>query len=78
MNYDWLYHNELFGLATNMNQIKGGIKLMRTIMEKTNEKKEKYTSDKFAILTYVVKMDYQPMMIKNFSRCKEDSELHGW
>lgn len=76
MNYDWLYHNELFGLATNMNQIKGGIKLMRTIMEKTNEKKEKYTSDKFAILTYVVKMDYQPMMIKNFSRCKEDSELH--
>ena len=73
----WLYHNELFGLATNLINIKGGRKLMNQTMKKYNEQGiTQYTDNNFNILTYLGKVNYPPTPIHQFSRYEEDKDLY--
>lgn len=65
----WLYHNELFGLATNMYYLKGGQKLFKESLDKC----DKYTKDKYLIMNYIKKVAYKPMRLENYSPYKEDS-----
>lgn len=74
---DWLHHEVLFGLATNMIYIDGGMKLMRETMEKYNKiGKTFYDENNFSILPYVKKMKYYPIPVHKFSKYDEDSEIH--
>lgn len=74
---EWLYHEELFGLATNMIHIDGGEKLMKETMKKYNEKgKTFYNDNNFSIIPYVKKMMYFPIPVFKFSKYEEDSEIH--
>ena len=77
LNGTWLYHTQLFGLATNLNYIKGGKKLMKETMEKYNKMGlTKYTENNFNIIKYINKVNYYPQSIKSFSPYEEDEELH--
>jgi len=72
----WLYHNELFGLATNLLYVKGGMKLMNTTMRKYNETGEtKYTDNNFNIIKYLNKVEYHPQPIWKFSPYQDDKDL---
>ncbi|AZA58599.1 hypothetical protein [Chryseobacterium shandongense] len=74
---EWLHHEELFGLATNMIYIDGGEKLMKETMEKYNKVgKTFYDENNFSILPYVKKMKYYPMPVYKFSKHEVDSEIH--
>jgi len=47
----WLYHLELFGLATNLYYINGGLKFMNDTMNKHNKSgKTRYTDNNFGII----------------------------
>lgn len=73
-NGEWLYHNELFGLATSFVHIGGGIKFMKDVMETHNESgKTQYTANNFAILPYVAKKKYPPKRLVDYSRFEEDA-----
>ncbi|MCP1381912.1 hypothetical protein [Runella salmonicolor] len=73
----WLYHDELFGLATNLLQVKGGRKLMRETMEKYNESGcTQYTQNNFTLFTYLNKVNYPPIPIHRFSPYPEDRDIH--
>lgn len=73
----WLYHEQLFGLATNMMQIKGGRKLMLETMEKFNSSGTTfYTENNFNIFTYLKKVSYPAIPIYQFSTFPEDADLH--
>ena len=73
----WLYHNQLFGLATNLIHVEGGFQLMKNTMEKYNyEGKTQYTQNNFNILPYVNKVNYHPMPIYSFSPFEEDCDLY--
>ncbi len=73
----WLYHKQLFGLATNLIHVEGGFQLMKNTMEKFNhEGKTHYTQNNFNILPYVNKVKYNPMPIYSFSPFEEDSDLY--
>jgi hypothetical protein len=72
----WLTHMELFGLATNLVHIKGGIKLMKEMMIKFNQLGiTHYTQNNFNILSYVKKVNYSPQPIYKFSPFEEDDDL---
>lgn len=72
----WLTHMELFGLATNLLHIKGGIKLMKEMMIKFNQLGiTHYTQNNFNILSYVKKVNYSPQPIYKFSPFEEDDDL---
>jgi hypothetical protein len=72
----WLTHMELFGLATNLIHIKGGIKLMKDTMLKYNQLGiNQYTQNNFNILTYVKKVSYSPQPIYKFSPFEEDDDI---
>ena len=72
---EWLTHPQIFGLATAMIWIKGGLKLMKETMLKFNEEgKTFYTLNNFAVLTYVKYKNYQPQKLKNYSPYEEDWE----
>lgn len=74
----WMYHDQLFGLATNLKYISGGLKKMEDIMRIFNEKGDtKYTENNFKIIKFIRKMNYYPMPIKKFSPYQEDSELEN-
>ena len=74
---NWLYHDQLFGLATNLYYVKGGRNLMRKTMLHFNEiNKTFYSSDKFYINTYLNKKCYAPQPIHSFSKFPEDSDLY--
>jgi len=74
---EWLYHDQLFGLATNMIYIEGGAKFMKTVMEKYNQEGQtNYSDDKFALIQYCKAVQYPPALIYSFSPYPEDSELH--
>lgn len=76
LNGTWLRHMELFGMATNLIQIKGGAKLMKDTMKKFNDRgKTKYTQNNFNILTYVKRVNYSPQPIFKFSPFEEDDDL---
>ena len=71
----WLYHDQLFGLITNLNWIKGGKKQFNQTMELFNSNgKTKYNRVKFKMGSYVSKMKYFPMNLSNFSPYEEDWE----
>lgn len=71
----WLTHPQLFGIATSMRWVEGGIKLMRDTMNKYNsERKTFYTPNNFAILTFVAKMKYTPTNLSNYTPYEEDCE----
>ena len=75
----WLNHMELFGLATNLAKVKGGLKLMKNTMMKYNEEgKTDYTDNNFAILPYVKWADYYPVSIHEFSPFEEDEDLYDF
>jgi hypothetical protein len=72
----WLTHMELFGLATNLLHIKGGIKMMKEMMTKFNQLGiTHYTQNNFNILSYIKKVDYSPQPIYKFSPFEEDEDL---
>lgn len=76
LNHKWLYHNELFGLATSLVHIEGGMKLMKTTMLEANKKgTAKYTQNNFGIIPYVNKMKYTPQRLENYSPYTEDTLL---
>jgi hypothetical protein len=77
LNGKWLYHLELFKLATNLQYTNGGFKLMKDTMIKYNELGiTSYTPNNFAILTYLKKIKYPACPIGSFSPYEEDSDLH--
>jgi len=73
---EWLFHNELFGLATNLRWIEGGMKLMKETMNKWNKAgKTRYSSNNFGILPYVGKMKYTPSNLSGFSKYEDDHQF---
>ena len=74
---EWLDHDKLFGLATNLYYIRGGRKLMNETMQYYNEVgKTFYTENNFAINTYLNKVAYPPIPIHAFSTYEEDKDLY--
>jgi hypothetical protein len=68
-----LNHIQLFGLATNLLWIKGGLKLMKETMEKHNrEGKTKYSQHNYNVLIYVRCLDLIPQQLKSYSPYPED------
>lgn len=73
INGEWLTHPQLFGIATSLRWIEGGLKLMRDTMNKYNKSgKTFYSPNNFSILTYVAKMKYTPNNLSNYSPYEED------
>lgn len=77
MKGEWLYHDQLFGLATNLINVKGGRKMMKKTMLKFNEQGiTNYTENNFNILRYLNIINYPPKPIHEFSPYTEDSALY--
>jgi hypothetical protein len=77
LNGEWLYHEQLFGLATNLLYIKGGQRLMKETMLKYNQQGiTQYTENNFNIITYLKKIQYPAKPIHSFSPYPEDEDLH--
>ncbi len=69
----WLFHDQLFGIATSLHWLKGGKKLFKDTMNKYNELGlTNYDKYKFRIIDYVSIMEYFPMGIEKFSPHPED------
>lgn len=74
---EWLYHDQLFGLATNLIYIKGGQRLMKETMQHFNkEGRTHYSENNFNIITYLKKVHYPAKPIHSFSPYEEDADLH--
>ena len=74
---EWLHHDQLFGLATNLINVKGGRKMMKETMTKFNEKGlTEYTENNFNILPYLSIVNYPPQPIHTFSLYDEDSVVY--
>lgn len=74
---EWLYHDQLYGLATNMIYFEGGAKFMKEIMEKYNkEGLTDYGDEKLALIQYVKATHYPPALVHTFSPHPEDMALH--
>jgi hypothetical protein len=74
---EWLYHDQLFGLATNLIYIKGGQRLMKETMQRFNDQgNTQYTENNFNIITYLKKVQYPAKPIHSFSPYPEDADLH--
>jgi hypothetical protein len=74
---EWLYHDQLFGLATNLIYIKGGQRLMKETMQRFNDQgNTQYTENNFNIITYLKKVHYPAKPIHSFSPYEEDADLH--
>lgn len=65
---DKLTHNELFGIATNLIQLKGG----RSIWKKCLIKNPLYPKEKESIFNYVLYKKYDPIHVSKFSPYEED------
>lgn len=71
-----LDHGQLFGLATQLLSIKGGMKLMKNTMIKHNaDGKTKYSNEKFSFLIYIKKVHYPPIPVYAFSPYDEDNDI---
>ena len=78
-----LKYSTLWGIATNLKQVKGGLTLMKKIMEDANKQNphHPYKDEDFDIIA-TVKNDartehrWQPMLFKNFSPYPEDHKYH--
>lgn len=75
----WLFHDQIFGLATHLVYIRGGLKLMKDTMNRYNQLGiTQYTLNNFNILKYIKNVEYSPVPIYKFSKYKEDSEIHDF
>ncbi|REG92143.1 hypothetical protein [Algoriphagus antarcticus] len=75
----WLYHKEIFGLATSLHWFNGGQKLMKNTMEKHNRSgKTKYTENNFSTVIYAARVKYFPMKLSDFSPYVEDHNLDSF
>jgi len=73
LNGVWLHYPQFFGLATNLNWLPGGTKLMKETMERYNLKGVTlYEDNNFNTLKYIGKYEYYPMLLENFSPYEED------
>lgn len=74
----WLYHNQLFGIASNLIQIKGGEKKFLEILNSENNKQYiPYTQkDWMFYINYLEKANYNAMNCSNFCPYCDDC-LHG-
>ncbi len=73
----WLYHDELFGLATNLVKFEGGRKLMKEAMTKFNEAGlTNYTENNFNIFPYLGIASYPAQPINTFSEYDEDKHVY--
>lgn len=74
----WCYYRELWGIATNLCQIKGGQKKFMGILNSgVNEKWTTYQDKDWGYhLTYISKMDYLPQQCDNFCPYAGECE-HG-
>lgn len=74
---EWLYHDQLFGLATNLIYTRGGRKLMKETMEYYNQTgMTLYNENNFNIITYLNKVSYPPQPIHTFSPYPQDQDLY--
>jgi len=74
---EWLHHDQLFGLATNLYYVRGGRKLMNETMKYYNDLNQThYSENNFNILTYLKKVSYPPIPIHSFSTYEEDKDLY--
>ncbi len=77
LNGEWLHHEQLFGLATNLINFKGGRKLMKETMLKYNEQGlTEYTDNNFNIFPYLSIVYYPPQPINEFSKFPEDQHIY--
>lgn len=77
LNGKWLDHNQLFGLATNLINFKGGRKLMNETMLKYNEQGlTEYTDNNLNIFSYLNIVYYPPQPINVFSDNDEDKHIY--
>lgn len=73
---DWLFHKELFGLATNLCYINNGLDLMLEVMTKHNNSgKTNYTPDKFTMVRRMASQGYKSQRLSQFSKYLND---HKW
>lgn len=73
----WLDHDQLFGLATNLINFKGGRKIMKETMLKYNEQGlTEYTENNFNIFPYLSIVYYPPKPINVFSIFPEDQYIY--
>lgn len=70
----WMYHDELFGVLSNMICFENGDKKFIEIIEKHNEtnSETKYSDDKLKLINVIRNYDYLPQHLKNFSKCEND------
>ena len=79
LNGKWLYHDELFGLATNLIKFEGGRKLMKETMTKFNDLGiTSYTENNFNIFPYLGIVSYPPQPINTFSEYNEDKHIYDF
>ncbi len=77
LNGEWLHHDQLFGLATNLINFKGGRKLMKETMLKNNKQGlTEYTDNNFNIFPYLSIVYYPPQPINEFSKFPEDQHIY--
>ena len=77
LNGEWLHHEQLFGLATNLINFKGGRKIMKETMLKYNEQGlTEYTDNNFNIFPYLSIVYYPPKPINEFSKFPEDQHIY--
>jgi hypothetical protein len=75
VNGVWLTHNDLFGIATNLNNVVGGLRWMRAYMDMHNASgATNYTDNNFAIIPYVKYRNYNPKALEYFSPYVEDHQ----
>lgn len=71
-----LDHGQIFGLATQLLSIKGGMKLMKNTMIKHNaDGRTNYSVEKFNFLIYVKRVHYPPIPIYAFSPYEDDEDI---
>lgn len=76
LNGEWLFHDQLFGLATQLTNIQGGRKLMKETMLKYNQlDKTFYTQNNLNIFIYLNKVNYPPIPVFKFSNYQEDNDI---
>lgn len=73
---EWLSHQELFGIASNLRWVDGGLKMMFDTMKKYNKEGiTQYTTNNFNILRYLQGKQYAPSNLKSFSKYEFDHQF---
>ena len=71
----WLTHTEIFGIASNLVHIKGGMKLMKDTMNAANKAgTANYSRNNFGAISYCNFRKYTPQRLENFSPYKSDAD----